>query len=731
MSSNMSGIAPSAQANGARHRIASGPVDGGNAEHSPPAVSASVATLGNGGGATKSLEEHFQVDTIRGSLTTSFAVRTSPGRGGFGPQLALTYDSNSGNGPFGLGWNLGLSVISRKTATQIPQYNDGDVFVLSGADDLLPIEGSKLATIRHKNVSRNYLVETFRPRTDDMSRKVERWTRQDDAEDVHWRAISNVNHCSIYGFSDAFRIFDPHGQSKRIFSWLLCRSYDTKGNAIRYHYTAEDGHGLPPVDRNGEGPRPCLTQKYLTSISYGNLKPARDLDSWDIVLDEDGTGDWTFEVVFDYHVGDPASTSSVWDVRKDPFSRFNAGFEVRTLRLCRRICMVHNFPGESPGGNAMVVSTTEIEYQESAKGSFITSLRRCGYSSYPGSDGVALEWEPPTRFEYSSIPSPDTVQPQAMPGVMQTNGSSKGGRWIDLEGEGAPGYLAMGEDGRWTFQRNLNAACMPGLTFDAPSVLSTLPSEAQRGSRTSMFVDLDQNGNLDLVYFDDEGRAEGFVERRSLDHSSPSDERTWCAFEPFQQVPMAKFPDTVASNRELPAVHLIDLTGSGAQDLLMIDKETDEVVWYESLAKAGYGPAARRCAAFRPSTPSSLYSASSSETGDSSPSSAVSSVSDESSFLDSLAHSSASPWIVSGQPDKIFFSADMTGDGLADLVLVSNGSVVYWPNMGYGQFGSKRTMANAPLFDHPQQFTVSRILFQLEPPLAYIVLNRPANSLGG
>ena len=35
-------------------------------------------------------------------------IATSPGRSGFGPQLALTYDSGSGNGPFGFGWSLSL-----------------------------------------------------------------------------------------------------------------------------------------------------------------------------------------------------------------------------------------------------------------------------------------------------------------------------------------------------------------------------------------------------------------------------------------------------------------------------------------------------------------------------------------------------------------------------------------------------------------------------------------------
>ncbi len=66
-------------------------------------------------------------------------IATSPGRGGFGPQLALSYDSSAGNSPFGLGWSLSLPSITRKTDKGLPRYWDGqdqgpdsDVFILFG-----------------------------------------------------------------------------------------------------------------------------------------------------------------------------------------------------------------------------------------------------------------------------------------------------------------------------------------------------------------------------------------------------------------------------------------------------------------------------------------------------------------------------------------------------------------------------------------------------------------------
>ena len=43
--------------------------------------------------------------------------------------------------------------------------------------------------------------------------------------------------------------------------------------------------------------------------------------------------------------------------------------------------------------------------------------------------------------------------------------------------------------------------------------------------------------------------------------------------------------------------------------------------------------------------------------------------------------------------------ADFTGDGLQDIVRVHNGSIEYWPYRGYGRWGRRITMCNAPRFE--------------------------------
>jgi hypothetical protein len=98
-------------------------------------------SLPKGGGAIKGISEKFEVNSANGTSSFSIPLPLSPGRNGFQPQLALSYNSGGGNGPFGLGWNMGIPSIARKTDKQLPLYRDAidsDTYILSGAEDLVP-----------------------------------------------------------------------------------------------------------------------------------------------------------------------------------------------------------------------------------------------------------------------------------------------------------------------------------------------------------------------------------------------------------------------------------------------------------------------------------------------------------------------------------------------------------------------------------------------------------------
>ena len=65
--------------------------------------------------------------------------------------------------------------------------------------------------------------------------------------------------------------------------------------------------------------------------------------------------------------------------------------------------------------------------------------------------------------------------------------------------------------------------------------------------------------------------------------------------------------------------------------------------------------------------------------------------------------------VVFADGTQSIYLADLSGDGLSDIVRIRNGEVCYWPNLGYGRFGAKVTMDNAPWFDNPDQFDQKRI----------------------
>src|SRR5499427_7320588 len=134
-------------------------------------------SLPKGGGAIRGIGEKFAANPVTGTGSMSVPIAVSPGRSGFGPQLSLSYDSGAGNGPFGFGWSLSTPAITRKTDKGLPKYQDSvesDVFILSGAEDLVPIlDGAgQIAEVEREG----YRIRSYRPRIEGLFARIERWS---------------------------------------------------------------------------------------------------------------------------------------------------------------------------------------------------------------------------------------------------------------------------------------------------------------------------------------------------------------------------------------------------------------------------------------------------------------------------------------------------------------------------------------------------------------------------
>ena len=638
--------------------------------------------------------EKFAANPVTGTGSMSVPIATSPGRSGFDPQLALSYDSGAGNGPFGFGWSLSLPSITRKTDKGLPRYQDGDesdIFILSGAEDLVPVliqqtDGQWVPdVISPRDVNGvTYRIQRYRPRIEGLFARIELWTNTTDAAEVFWRSISKDNITTWYGRTAESRVADPIDPS-RIFSWLLCQSYDDKGNAIVYEYQIEDsqrifedpqGHLVALACERNRNDATRSANRYLKRIKYGNRTPNRDLSSWQATDPTQLPDDtWMFEVVLDYGEGHYAETApdaegrifvqaridlapgAHWPVRQDPFSSYRAGFEVRTYRLCQRVLMFHHFRNELRTPD-YVVCSTDFAYNPEPIASFITQTTQSGYVRQ--ADGAYLKKSlPPLSFEYSKaeindeIETIDTESLQNLP--IGVGGACY--QWLDLDGEGLSGVLSEQDEG-WYYKRNVSPISTTKengkeklvARFEPLIEVATEPSIAGGVGARHQFLDLAGDGNLDVVQF--EKPVSGFFERTE-------DER-WESFIPFESTPNLAWND--------PNLRFVDLTGDGHPDILIT--EDDALTWYPSLAEEGFGTAIR-----------------------------VPKPRDE----------EEGPSVVFADGTQTIFVADLSGDGLTDIARIRNGEVCYWPNLGYGRFGAKVTMDNAPWFDAPDQFDQKRI----------------------
>ena len=343
--------APSSE--GADTKAQSGESVGSAGGHHVPSIS-----LPKGGGAIRGMGEKFGVNPATGTGSMTVPLSVSPGRSGFGPQLSISYDSGAGNGPFGLGWSLSLPTITRKTDKGLPRYLDGDesdVFLFSGAEDLVPIlnAAGERTSIPRTLHGIDYRIHLYQPRIEGLFARIERWARVGNGIS-HWRTITRDNVTTIFGLDENSRIFDPH-DPRRVFSYLICRTFDDKGNATQYEYVADDEVGIN-ISTAHEANREHVarrSQRYLKHIRYGNVQPY--FADWLPNGNETPfPTNWHFQIVFDYgdHRADaPTPTTDPlldpsWPVRPDPFSVNRSGFEVRTYRRCERVLLFHQFPGQ-------------------------------------------------------------------------------------------------------------------------------------------------------------------------------------------------------------------------------------------------------------------------------------------------------------------------------------------------------------------------------------------------
>ena len=634
-----------------------------------------IPALPKAGGAIQSQGSQWGPVGAKGEACLDLPLPISPGRG-FAPSMTLSYRSSQGNGPFGLGWAVAPSAISRDTRKGVPAYTQDDRFISPHGIDLVP-ERDADGAIRASNqthynglpLAETYRVVRYFPVIEGRFERIEHWSASTDSAGF-WLLQGADGTVHLFGKTAIARCADP-GQHAHVAQWLLQESLNPLGEHIYYHYKQEDqSPGLP---------RDYRAQRYLARVCYGNRQHRTHLALWN--SDSLVERQWHFELVFDFGERDTGLTQVPtyaeqypWPRRKDPFSSYAYGFELGTQRLCRQVLMFHYFPGE-PGMGSEPVLTRRLLLEYSSA-SLIGSCLRALHTQAYDPKGNACPW-PPLELAYSTFkPAMDSDRYQ---GFDSLAGLDDGHHYqlVDLYNDGLPGVLHR-TDKSWYYREPLRGASADEVSYGPWKELPRIPLSDTTQTTRQALADLNGDGQLEWVVA--QPGLSGFF---SLDA-----DRQWSGFTPFAALPQEFFH---------PHGQLADLMGGGLYDLVMIGNRS--VRLYANRQHAGYAAGQE---------------------------------------VPHEVDDDALPTLT-GTPAELIAFCDLLGSGQPQLVRIRHNEVKCWPNLGRGRFAKGFVFATLPFaYDRFDAANIRLAdldgsgavdLLYLEPERALIYMNQAGGGL--
>ena len=204
----------------------------------------------------------------RGSANMQYAFEMPPARNGMAPSLAISYNSDGGNGWLGQGWDLSVPSITLDTRWGVPRYdlaNETETYSLSGSM-LSTMDDNGAMSVAHRGdkIARKADRQFYTRQGGDFSRIIR---KGDSPANYYWEVTDKQGVVYTYGGEGAVlkgTITDLSGNTREVISeWKLKRVVETHGDWIEYEYTVAD----EPV-RGG------LVAKavYLSKVSAGNAE---------------------------------------------------------------------------------------------------------------------------------------------------------------------------------------------------------------------------------------------------------------------------------------------------------------------------------------------------------------------------------------------------------------------------------------------------------------------------
>ncbi|EIY4985239.1 SpvB/TcaC N-terminal domain-containing protein [Enterobacter hormaechei] len=506
-----------------------------------PGIDSLSPQLPQGGGVISGMGESLGAPGAWGVPEYSIPFPVSPARY-LEPELILTYNSMTGNGPFGLGWNCNLSFVSRSVSDGVPDYTDNDVFLSLGGIRLIKCTDntpfSDYGLFGDKGGlpdPGNYTVTCYQEQVASSFSRYEHWSEKSDNErNDFWVVRSSDGNIHLLGKNKTACLSDPLDK-KRIARWYLEETLSPLGETIFYQYRKEDGINCDETELAAHPSEGAAVYPYR--IYYGNCTDVNALVSFSNLKPK-----WLFRIDFDY-----ITDNNNWSVRKDCFSDFRYGFNVRTRRLCRQIILLHEvtlLAGEySNSEDFQPVTTLHFDYEHHSS---VTTLVSVWQSASDNSD-VELSL-PPLEFSYQS---PEGLAERKWTPFHEPEryNTQQFYQMVDLLGDGIAGFLYRDSHAWWYREpvRDVQKDEPDAITWSSPRLLPAIPLSREEG----MLRDINGDGRLEWLIV-----RPGYQGYYTF--TAPGD---WGEFIPLQALPIEIYH---------PSSWLADITGDGLLDMILL-----------------------------------------------------------------------------------------------------------------------------------------------------------------
>ena len=328
-----------------------------------------------------------------GAATYRIPIEVPPGVAGMEPKLALSYNSQAGNGILGVGWSLeGLSAITRCPKTMATDGVRGSV--KHNVEDRFCLDGQRLI-----NVVGSYGAAGSEYRTE-----LESFSKVTAVGVANGSAVNGPERFTVkskagltleYGGTPDSRI-EAHGKSV-VRVWALNRMSDAKGNVIDYSYTENNANG----------------EYLISTVTYAGR-----------------------------------SLQFTYEDRPDKFMGYQAGMKVsQTQRMLRIQTLVAAVP----------ISELKIQYlpQTQGKTSIVEYLKRCTVVENTCLIDSRLEWSSVSSSLHGSPQSQANSQFLVSTGWFDTSIHNR--VWfLDINNDSLPDVLGL-TDGGIVWQLNTGA----------------------------------------------------------------------------------------------------------------------------------------------------------------------------------------------------------------------------------------------------------------------------------